>query len=81
METICGIYQPLFSAVGLGFPMTRFIFFTAVSLMGEVYIRPGYAFAEDGIRKWAVFSSEPGATYVPLGMIPVVLGLAAALFI
>lgn len=80
METIQGIFQSL----GLDSPFARFLFVAAAATAVEFVVKPSYAFDADGqLRPWAKpwGESEPGAVYTPVLFFPILLGLAAALFL
>lgn len=83
-ETIAAIYQPLesvLSALGLNTPTRRFIATTLGAASVEFFVRPWYAFNSDGsIKNWVFIDPDKG-TYIPAGLIPVVVGLGSALFI
>lgn len=81
METVYSSFQGIASAVGLGSPFSRFAFFSLTALAIEIYAKPEYAFANGAIRPWAFYSSEPGATYIPIGLVPAIIGTSTALFL
>lgn len=73
--------QDGFSFVGMDTPLKRFVVLTSLGLGAEFFTKPKYAFDEKGnLRPLAIMSSEPGATYTPIGFFPSLVGGAAALF-
>ena len=69
-------------AVGLNSPMRRMLFFSSLGTGLEFYLKPSYAFNNDGTMKSiAYLTGDAGATYIPPGLIPLVVGLVASLYI
>lgn len=81
-EFLGNIGQNIFgNLLGLNTPLKRFALVTLAGVAGEYYVKPTYAFNEDGsLRKWKVVSSDPGSTAIPLGLIPFVGGTVSALY-
>ena len=82
IAAILGPAESLLSSIGLRTPMKRF-FFTALSgTAGEFLVKPSYAFTSDGTaRKPIMLTRKQGDTYIPAGLLPVILGLLMALFV
>lgn len=82
VDTVSVGLSSAFEFLGLRTPLVRFLATTALGTAGEFYIRPRYAFDENGdLIPWAMISSEPGTTYTPVGFYPGIAGITAALFI
>lgn len=74
--------EGIFGSIGLRTPMSRFFTFTAIGTGIEFYFKPSYAFLPDGtMKKVALISSEPGATYTPPGLFPSIAGLIMSLYV
>lgn len=79
------IFNPLESTLGflgLKTPTRRLVFFTALGSVVEYFIRPSYAYDENGNFKPIIYlTGRAGATYTPAGFIPLIFGILTSLYL
>lgn len=74
--------ESVLGSLGLDQPWKRFVFTTAAGVMTEYYIKPSYAFEDNGNPKPVAFLNDsPGATYTFIGVFPALAGVITALYL
>lgn len=69
--------QNLFSLFGLNSMMKRFIIGVSVGFLAEYVIKPSYSFDKSSgkPKSWAITNGgQPGSTYIPFWIVPIILG-------
>lgn len=78
---IFGPVETVLGFTGLSTPFRRFAVFTAIGTGIEYWLRPSYAYNDQGgMKRIAYLTDAAGATYTPPGFFPAILGLVSALY-
>lgn len=82
METVENLVKGGLGFVGLNTPLNRFAAVTFLGVVLEFAFKPSWAFNSVGeIRPPVFMKGSENTTLVPIGVVPSILGIAAAQFI
>jgi hypothetical protein len=77
------ILESLMANIGLGTPVSRFMFGVGIGEALTFFLKPEFAFVRDKMRPWKLVTKDPKdeATWVPWWMPGILTGIVLSVFI